>query len=122
MKSSENGEMLNIRRVFILGSSLLTDIIMRILDEDQRIMVLGCATTVDEALMALRGHVIDAFIVMGINNQATMRVCPVLAQYPDVPILRADISQNQMQLVTSQNIQADPENLLAALATLPRRA
>ena len=122
MKSFENGNGRQKVRVLIIGGSLLTNGVLRLLKEDQRFMVLGCVETVDEALQAMGNGAVDALVVMGTDNQTTMRVCPVIAQYPEIPILRADISQNHIQLVTSQNIEANPDNLLTVLAALPRRA
>ena len=113
--------MLNNRRVFILGSSLLTNGIVRMLEEDPRFMVLGCVTTVDEALAAMATCEVDAIVVMGTDHQSAIHAYPVLARYPDVPFLHADISQDHVQLVTSQKIKATPSELLAAIANLPRR-
>ena len=110
------------RRVFLLGNSLLTNGIARILQGDPRIAVLGSAATADEALTAMANLCIDAIIVMGTDDQTTLRMYPVLAQYPGVPVLLADISQNQVQLITSQNITAKPGDLLAVLADLPKRS
>jgi len=83
---------------------------------------LGCSATVDEALPAMANLSIDAIIVMGTDDQSTLRMSPVLAQHPGVPILLADISQNQVQLITSQNIEAKPGELLTVLADLPKRS
>ena len=122
MKSFENGNERHKVRILIIGSSLLTNGVLRLLKEDPRFALQGCVETVDEALKAMGSMAVDALVVMGTDNQTTMRVCPVIAQYPDIPILRADISQNHIQLVTSQNIEANPDNLLTVLAALPRRA
>ena len=122
MRSSENCEMLHKRRVYILGNSLLTTGILSVLEEDQQFIVLGCVATVEEAQLALHNQVTDALIVIDTDDQTAVRLYPILAQDPDLPILRADISENHIRLVTSRNIEADPENLVAALAALPRRA
>lgn len=114
--------MLNERSVFILGNSLLTNGIMRMLQESPQFTVLGCAELVEEAFEIIGDHIPDAFIVMGIDDQTTIRICPVLARYPDVPILRADISQDHIRLVTSEKIEATPSELLAAITKLPGRS
>ncbi len=110
------------RRVFLIGNSLLTNGIGRILEDDPRITVLGSAATVDEALPVMADLYIEAIIIMGTDDQTMMRICPVLAQHPGVPILLAEISQNQVQLITCQNIEAKPGELLAVLAALPSRS
>jgi DNA-binding NarL/FixJ family response regulator len=109
------------RRIFILGSSLLTAGLGRLLGKTPGIEVVGNASSADEALPLMNGQVIDALLVMGTDDQTTMRICPILAKYPDLPVIRADISQNVIQLITSQNIEADPESLLATIAGLPKR-
>ena len=110
------------RRIFILGSSLLTAGLARLLGKTPEIEVVGNATTADEALPLMNGQLIDALVVMGTDDQTTVRFCPILAAYPDLPVIRADISQKTMQLITSQTIQADTESLLATLIALPRRS
>jgi DNA-binding NarL/FixJ family response regulator len=100
---------------------LLTNGIVRMLEEDPRFMVLGCASSVDEALVIMNKQVADAIIVLGTDDQTTLRVCPVLAKYPDVPVLRVDISKDHVELVTSKRIEATPGELLEAVATLPSR-
>jgi DNA-binding NarL/FixJ family response regulator len=109
------------RRIFILGSSLLTSGLARLLGTTPGIEVVGNARTADEALPLMNDQLIDALVVMGTDDQTTVRFCPILAAYPDLPIIRADISQNAMQLITSRNIEADPDALLAAIAALPKR-
>ena len=109
------------RRIFLLGSSLLTAGLARLLGKTPEIEVVGNATTAEEALPLMIGQLIDALVVMGTDDQTTVRFCPILAAYPDLPVIRADISQNTMQLITSQAIQADTESLLATLIALPRR-
>ena len=109
------------RKIFILGSSLLTDGLDRLQGEAPDIEVVGNAATTAEALPLMNGKLIDVLVVMGTNSQTTVRFCPILAAYPDLPVIRADISQNKMQLVTSQDIEADPDALLAVIASLPKR-
>lgn len=109
------------RKIFILGNSLLTAGLVHLLGNKPEIEVVGNATTAEEALPLMNGQLIDALVVMGTNDQTTVRFCPILAAYPDLPVIRADISQNAVQLITSQNIEADPESLLATIAGLPKR-
>ena len=109
------------RRIFILGSSLLTAGLTRLLGKVPDIEVVGSAATAEEALPLMDGHLVDALVVMGTDDQTTVRFCPILAAYPGLPVVRADISQNVLQLITSQNIEADPDSLLATIAALPKR-
>jgi DNA-binding NarL/FixJ family response regulator len=112
---------MDVRKVFLLGNSLLTEGMAHILEGDPQIEILGSASTVEEAQEALANQRVDAIIVMGTDDQTTIRVCPILAQHSDVPILRADISQNQIQLITSQNIEAKPSKLLELITNIPVR-
>ena len=75
MKGSENGEMLNKRRVYIFGNSLLTTGILRVLQEDQQFVVLGCVESVEEAQLALHNQVTDSLIIIDTDDQiAAVRV------------------------------------------------
>lgn len=109
------------RKIFILGNSLLTAGLARLLGKTPGIEVVGDAATAEEALPLVQGQLIDALVVMGTDDQTTVSFCPILAVYPDLPVIRADISQNAIQLITSQNIEADPDALLATIAALPKR-
>jgi len=109
------------RSIFVLGSSLLTAGLTRLLGKAPDVDVVGNAATAEEALPLMNGQLIDALVVMGTNDQTTERFCQILAAYPDLPVIRADISQNAIQLITSQNIEADPEALLSTIAALPKR-
>ena len=109
------------RRIFILGSSLLTAGLARLLGKAPDIEVVGSAATADEALPLMNGQLIDALVVMGTDNQTTVRFCSILAAYPDLPVIRADVSQNDIQLITSRSIEAAPDALLATIAALPKR-
>jgi len=98
---------MNQHRIFILGKSLLSNSLVRLLDQSPKIAVVGSATTTEEALVVTAGKQFDALIVIGTDDQTTVRFCPILAKYPDLPVIRADISQNTIQIITSQNIEAD---------------
>jgi DNA-binding NarL/FixJ family response regulator len=113
---------MNEHRIFVLGNSLLSTSIAGILDQSTAIEIVGSAATAEEALGKMDGAQLDALIVTGTDDKTTVRFCSILARYPDLPIIRADISQNAVQLITSQHIEADPDHLLAAIAALPRRA
>ena len=113
---------MNRRRLFILGNSLLSNTLMTLLSQNQTLAVLGCAATPAEALAMLKGQEVDALIVLGTDTHTTSRFCSVLSDYPELPVIRIDISQDHMQLITTQNLKAEPEALVALLSTLPRRS
>jgi DNA-binding NarL/FixJ family response regulator len=108
-------------RVLILGNSLLAEGIAELLGDSQAVQVIGTAAKVDEVLALLAEYDVDALIVMGTDDQATARYGQIMAQYPDLPLIRADISQNKVRVFTSQSIDANPGALIEAISSLPKR-
>lgn len=113
---------MDFHRVLIIGNSLLTEGIAQMLGDSQAVQVIGVAATADEALATIAEQDVDALIVMGTNDQTTVRYCQIMAQYPDLPLIRADISQNKVQVYTSQCVDAKPDALIEAISLLPKRS
>lgn len=112
---------MDFHRVLIIGNSLLTEGIAQMLGDSQAVQVIGVAATADEALVTIAEQDVDALIVMGTNDQTTVRYCQIMAQYPGLPLIRADISQNKVQVFTSQSVDAKPGALIEAICSLPQR-
>ena len=107
-------------RVLIIGNSLLAEGMAQMLGDSPSVRVIGVAPTADEALVLLAEHEIDALIVMGTDDQTTVRYCQIMAQYPELPLIRADISQDKVQVFTSQSVDAKPGALIDAISLLPK--
>lgn len=111
---------MNAHRILIVGDSLPAEAMAHMLSGDQHICVLGIAVTADEALATLAYLEADALLVIGTTDETISRYLPVLARYPRLPVLRSDISATTLQVITSRSIEPRLDQLLAAIAVLPR--
>ena len=109
------------RRVFLIGSSLFAESIARTLANSKEATLVGSAPDVAAALPALKLKRPDAVIVTGLEETATAIFDPILAEFPDLPIIRANPNAGTVQVITSQHIRARRADLLAAITALPKR-
>jgi DNA-binding NarL/FixJ family response regulator len=111
-------------RVFIVGGSLFAEILAQMLATRSgagAVNVIGAAPTLEAALPLLETNSPDAVIVTGSDETAPAIFGPLLAAFPDLPLIRADLGANQVQVITSQRVAACSSDLLAAIAALPKR-
>lgn len=109
------------RRVLIVGDTLFADALTRILGNHAEVELVGVAPTAKAAQAFITSHPLDALIIAGVGETAPAAFGEFLSQYPDLPILRADLHTNDVQIITSHRVSARSPDLLAALAALPRR-
>ena len=85
------------------------------------IRIIGSAPSPVEALSLLPDCQTDAVIMAGENEMSTAAFGQLLAAFPDLPVICADLSQDSVQVVTSHRIGTRSSDLLAAVAELPKR-
>lgn len=102
-------------RVFLIGNSLFTESLAQMLAEAENITVVGTAVlpALDEtAVIQSCPHVI---ILANASSQLSTNL---LTQFPDIPIINADLNQNYVQIITSRRVSARRTDLLAAIHEL----
>jgi DNA-binding NarL/FixJ family response regulator len=109
------------RRIFIVGDSLFAEGLTQMLANLRSVEVIGSAPTPDVALPSLVACLPDAVIVAGEDEMSTSAFGQLLAAYPDLPVICADLSRDTVQIVTSHRIGTRTSDLLAAIQSLPRR-
>ncbi len=109
------------RKVFVIGDSLFAETLTRMLASAGTVRVVGSAPTPEAALPLLATCRPDAVIVAGESELSTLAFGQVLTAHPDLPVIRADLSMDSVQVITSQRIGTRPSDLLAAVAGLPKR-
>lgn len=108
-------------RVLILGSSLSAEAMTQILRLNRQTCVTERVSTLEAALVMLARRQFDVFVVVGTTDETSVWCLSALIRFPDLPILRSDLSTPKIQVITSRCIEARIEHLLAAIAGLPRR-
>ncbi len=109
------------RRVFIVGDSLFAEGIAQMLASSGAVEVINAAPTLEAALPLLEAEPPDAVIVAGIGEATIAIFGPILAAYPDLPIIHADLGADNVRVITSQRVGTRSSDLLAAIAALPKR-
>lgn len=107
--------------MFIVGSSLFAETLAQILEDSQAVTVVGNAPTLEAAMPSLERQSPDAVILAGAHKTVGAILAPLLVAHPNLPIIHADLSSNQVQVITHQPIDPHISSLLEAIAALPRR-
>ena len=110
------------RRIFIIGDSLFAETLAGMLARAGGVSVIGASATPEAALPLLGRVCPDAVIVAGIGDDPAQDLGHLLAAFPDLPVIRADLNADSVQVITSQRVSARPSDLLAAIAALPKRS
>jgi hypothetical protein len=85
------------------------------------VVVVGSAPTIDLALSSIDVADPDAIIVTSTNGAAPELYPELVARYPGLAIVTADLGTDKVRVITSQCVQARRADLLAALTGLPKR-
>jgi AmiR/NasT family two-component response regulator len=109
------------RTVVIVGDSLFAESLSQMLQSDQ-VRVAGCAPTPNAAMALIAAHQPDAVIVAETDRAGTADYSQLLKNDLDLPIIRANLNADSVQVITSHRIGTRPADLLTALAELPKRS
>lgn len=107
-------------RIFLIGDSLFTETLAQMLTNAEQVQVVGTAVfpAWDEMVVAQsQPHIIivaDAGQHQGITNT-------LLNQFPNIPIIKADLNQDFVQIITSRRVNARRTDLLAAIDELSKQ-
>ncbi|CAG0935935.1 hypothetical protein TFLX_04789 [Thermoflexales bacterium] len=85
------------------------------------VRVVACAPTAQAAATLIAAHQPDAVIVAEADRVGAADYGSLLAVQPDLPIIRADLNADSVQVITSHRIGIRPADLLTAIAELPKR-
>lgn len=109
------------RRVFVVGESVFAEGITQALTDSGAANVVGTAPSIEAAMLSLQANSLDVLVVAG-TDMDTMADCGVLlTTYPDLPIIRADLSIKKVQVISSRCVEARFSDLLAVIGDLPKR-
>ena len=112
---------MELRNVFVVGDSLFAEALVQSLGESENVVVIGAALTPEDALPMLKEQSPDAVIVAETNEAVIAAFTPMLIANPNLTIIHADLSTNQMQVITNHSIDARVSDLLAAIAAPPKQ-
>ena len=107
-------------QLFIIGDSLFAETLTQLLTGATTVAVIGVAANMEEALPQVHTLQPDAVIVAA-TDAGQIRLGPLSALLPEVPIICADLQDEYVHLITSRRIGARYVDLLAAIQALPKR-
>jgi hypothetical protein len=92
-----------------------------VLSPSDGVQVAGGVPTLNAAAALIAAHQPDAVIVAEADRAGVSDYGQLLAVQPDLPIIRADLNADSVQVITSHRIGTRPADLLTAIAELPKR-
>ncbi len=111
---------MNQHHVLILGNSLSAEAMTEVL-RDTEMCVTERVSTIEIALAILASRAVDVLIMIGMPDETSRWYLSALRHYPDLPVLRSDLSTPKIQVMISRCIEARLDPLLAEIEALPRR-
>jgi DNA-binding NarL/FixJ family response regulator len=110
------------RTVIIVGDSLFAEALSQMLSYSDQVSVVGCAPTPKAAVALIAAQQPDAVIVAETDRVGAGDYSELLKDDLDLPIIRADLTTDNVQIITSHRIGTRPADLLTAIAELPKRS
>ena len=106
-------------RIFLIGDSLFTETLAQMLADAVQVQVVGTAVfpALDETAVAQSQPTI--IIVAGTGQYQDITTI-LLNQFPDIPIIKADLNQDYVQIITSRRVNARRADLLVAIHELAK--
>lgn len=111
---------MNPQRVLIVGNQLFANALSYLLAEDSSIIVIDCISSIQECVRVIDNQSVDTLIIAQSLMPEENSLCEVFNTFPNKTIIKAHIENNQIEVITSQRIQARSQDLLNTLAALPR--
>jgi hypothetical protein len=112
------------RSVYVIGDSLLAQGIMQSLKEQNQVIVQGAAPNLEclsETFIEDTNCYIDALIIVGGQAEFQKLWSSVFPIRPDLPVLWADITQDQILVVTCASVQVNADDIMMTITKLPKR-
>lgn len=109
------------RRILLIGDSLFTDSLVQLLADVENIELIGTAVSPTFAITAVAKAVPHIIIIANASENTETNLQPLLAMFPAILIIHADLNQDYVQIITSRRVSARRTDLLAAIQELSIR-
>jgi hypothetical protein len=111
--------MIEQRRLFILGQTMLADGMIRLLAGNQKVIIVGYGSTLESALPYLENNQVDMLVIAGLSEMFEEAVGELGRQYFNVSILYANPDRNYMEIFSVKRVATRYADLSAAIEALP---
>ncbi len=107
-------------RIFLIGDLLFAETLAQWLDQSEGVALAGSAPSIREALPKLAQESVDV-VLIATTEEPALDFRLLLDACSDLPVIQTDLQQNRVRLITSHPIGQRPADLLATIASLPKR-
>lgn len=107
-------------RVLIVGNQLFANALSYLLAENSSINVIDCISSIQECVRVIDNQSVDTLIIAQSLISEENSLCELFNTFPDKTIIKANLENNQLEVITRQRIQARSKDLVVTLAALPR--
>lgn len=107
-----------VHKVFVVGGSLFAEAVSAWLRQHEAIAVVGAAPDVPQALQQIPAAGPDVIVALADDEGEALDLCPLLAAYPDLPIVRASLATDELSLIRHRRIGRHTADLLAVIQDL----
>ena len=107
--------------MLIVGSQLFANALSFLLSEEKGILVVDRVSTLEDCSRVLERKTVDTLIIAETLISADYSFCRLLTNFPEKTIIKANLENNQLEVITHQQLNASPKDLRMVLAGLPQR-
>lgn len=107
------------RKILVVGNSLFAETLAQMLAHLPEFLVVGSVATLQETQLRIQTDAPDVIISAAHDRLDSAELGRLLVTYPQLPIIRTDLTTNTVQIITSRQVSASRIDLLEALAGLP---
>ncbi len=107
------------RKLVIIGDSLFADTLLESIGNSESVEIVGTAANPEESETLIRALSPDVVIVAGTELPVSINL--ILNNFPDLPIIHASLSKNQVYVITNHSIDSSIKEILNAISELPQR-
>lgn len=107
-------------RIFLIGESLFAETLAQWLSQSEGVELSCSARSIAEALPRLPQTDVDV-VLIATAEEPTTDFRLLLNACADLPVIQTDLQQNRVRLITNHPIGQRPADLLATIASLPKR-
>lgn len=107
--------------ILIVGASLFAETLVYTLASSGVGEPISAVPTPEAALAQIKTRCPDVVILAGVSMPSPLALGQFLEAAPDLLIVRADLAEDSVQVISSRQLGVHTTDLLAALRTMPER-
>jgi len=112
---------MNVQNVLIVGNQLFANALGFLLSEDKGILVVDCVSSLKDCSKVLENQRVDILIFAETLISNDYSFCELLKNFPEKTIIKANLENNHLEVITHQQLNSSPKDLRMVLMGLPQR-